>query len=174
MIRQEDLLKIGRFTKPHGVKGEIALQTTTGLLEDAEEPYLVCEIEGIFVPFFLEEYRYKSNTILLVKLEDIDSEEQARRFAGLEVYLPYEMIEEEKDLVGEVSWDNFIGYMLIDETKGAIGPVIDVDESTLNVLFHIDRDGEEFLFPAVEELITAIDYEEKELRVNLPEGLLDL
>ena len=54
MIRKEELFKIGKFTKPHGVKGEITLLTQYEGLETMDEPYIVCEMDGIFVPFFVE------------------------------------------------------------------------------------------------------------------------
>ena len=81
---------------------------------------------------------------------------------------------DEEDLVGEMTWDSFIGYQVIDEVQGKIGEITDVDESTINVLLQIDREGEEVLLPAVEELILSADHENKRLIVSLPEGLLDL
>lgn len=174
MIRQEELFRIGRFAKPHGVKGEISLQTTIELLDDIEEPYLVCDIEGIFVPFFIEEYRYKGSTIILIKLEGVDTEEQARKFMGREVYLPYELVDEEENLLGEMTWDSFIGYRVRDDENNSLGVITAVDESTQNILFHIEHDGKEILFPAAEELITAVDHIAKEIQIHLPEGLLDL
>jgi len=78
MIKKEDVFKIGQFAKPHGIKGEITLLTTSDVFDDSDDPFIVCEFEGILVPFFIEEYRYKSDSSILVKLENIDSELQAR------------------------------------------------------------------------------------------------
>ena len=49
--------------------------TNSDVLEDAEDPYIVCEMDGILVPFFVEDFRYKTDTVVLVKLEDVNSEE---------------------------------------------------------------------------------------------------
>ena len=51
MIREEEVFKIGQFAKPHGIKGELSLVTNSDVLEDAEDPYIVCEMDGILVPF---------------------------------------------------------------------------------------------------------------------------
>ena len=73
MIREEEVFKIGQFAKPHGIKGELSLVTNSDVLEDAEDPYIVCEMDGILVPFFVADFRYKTDTVVLVKLEDVNS-----------------------------------------------------------------------------------------------------
>ena len=173
MIKKEEVFKIGQFGKPHGIKGEIALVTNSDVLDNSEDPYIICEIDGIVVPFFIEEYRYKTDTVILVKLKNVDDEKAAREFSNREVFYSLDEVDEE-DLVGEMTWDSFIGYQVIDEVQGKIGEITDVDESTINVLLQIDREGEEVLLPAVEELILSADHENKRLIVSLPEGLLDL
>ncbi|MBO5226036.1 MAG: 16S rRNA processing protein RimM [Parabacteroides sp.] len=173
MIKKEEVFKIGQFGKPHGIKGEIALVTNSDVLDNSEDPYIICEIDGILVPFFIEEYRYKTDTVILVKLKNVDDEKAAREFSNREVFYSLDEVDEE-DLVGEMTWDSFIGYQVIDEVQGKIGEITDVDESTINVLLQIDREGEEVLLPAVEELILSADHENKRLIVSLPEGLLDL
>lgn len=173
MIRKEEVFKIGQFAKPHGIKGEISLVTNCDLFDDVEDPCIVCEIDGIFVPFFIEEYRYKTDTVLLVKLENVDDEKAAREFTNREVFFPLDDVDAD-DLVGDMSWDGFIGYTVIDERHGALGTIVAVDETTINVLLQIDRDGEELLLPAAEELILSANHDEKTLQVSVPEGLLDL
>ena len=92
MIREEEVFKIGQFAKPHGIKGELSLVTNSDVLEDAEDPYIVCEMDGILVPFFVEDFRYKTDTVVLVKLEDVNSEEDARMFVGKEVFYPLDAV----------------------------------------------------------------------------------
>ena len=120
MIREEEVFKIGQFAKPHGIKGELSLVTNSDVLEDAEDPYIVCEMDGILVPFFVEDFRYKTDTVVLVKLEDVNSEEDARMFVGKEVFYPLDAVDEE-DLVGDMTWDSFIGYTVTDVQKNKGG-----------------------------------------------------
>ena len=172
MIKKEDVFKIGQFAKPHGIKGEITLLTTSDVFDDSDDPFIVCEFEGILVPFFIEEYRYKSDSSILVKLENIDSELQAREFSNLEVYYPLDAAV--GDLVGDMTWDSFVGYVVLDTRLGISGPITMVDESTINVLLQVDYKGNEILIPAAEELILGVDHDKKLLEVALPDGLLDL
>lgn len=124
-------------------------------------------------PFFIEEYRYKTDTVILLKLKNVDDEKAAREFSNREVFYSLDEVDRD-DLVGDMTWDSFIGYRVIDEHHGEIGEITDVDESTINVLLQIDHNGEELLLPAAEELILSADHENKTLAVSVPEGLLDL
>ena len=50
-----------------------------------------------------------------------------------------------------------------------------VDDATENILFCVmTPDGAEVLVPASEDLVEGIDPEKREIRVSLPDGLLDL
>ncbi|MDR2058171.1 MAG: ribosome maturation factor RimM [Dysgonamonadaceae bacterium] len=173
MIRREDLIKIGEFKKPHGIKGEISFSFTNDSFNKCERPFLFCELDGVFVPFLLEEYRFSSTSTALVKLKTIDSEQKARLLCLKEVYFLKEYITgfpSNKSF----TWDYYIGFILIDKYKGKIGLILDVDESTINILFVVQKDGEEILIPATNEFITGIDEEQKTLYMELPEGLLYL
>ena len=173
MIKAEEVFKIGQFAKPHGIKGELSLVTNSDVLDDSEDPYVVCDMEGILVPFFVEEYRYKTDSVILVKLEGVDSEADARAFVNKEVFYPLDAVDADR-LTDEMAWDNFIGYAVTDQHHGYLGTINDVDESTINVLLRIDHEGEELLIPAAEELITDVDHEARSLTVCLPEGFLDI
>ena len=47
-----------------------------------------------------------------------------------------------------------------------------VDDSTMNVLFAIEKGGEELLLPAHEEFITKLDKKKRLLTVEVPDGLI--
>ena len=86
MIRLEEISPIGVFGKTHGIKGEINLELNVDFdLDDTE--YIIVDIDGIFVPFFINEYRYKTNSTALVLFDDINSEESIRPFFGKTAYV---------------------------------------------------------------------------------------
>ena len=78
MIRRDDVYKIGKLGKPHGVKGEITFAITDDVFDRVDADYLILDIDGILVPFYIEEYRFKNDENVLVKFEDIDTQEQVR------------------------------------------------------------------------------------------------
>lgn len=172
MILKNDVFPIGQVTKPHGVSGEMSFSFTSDVFDSEEVPYFVFDIQGILVPFFIDEYRFKGSTTGLLKLDGITSDEQARSFAGLTIYLPKSYLDKVED--AEIELDYFAGFSLIDTEKGLLGVISEVDQTTDNVLFVIPTKDDELLIPAGEEYIEEIDHDKKIIYVKLPEGLLDL
>lgn len=170
MIKREEVYKIGMFNKPHGIHGELSFTFTDDVFDRMEAEYLICLLDGIFVPFFLEEYRFRSDSTALVKLEGVDTAERARMFTNVEVYFP---VRHDEELgMGDLTWDYFIGFRIEDASHGDLGEVTEVDTATINTLFVVDHQGEELLIPAQEDFIVDIDRENRRITMRLPEGLM--
>jgi len=155
------------------VKGEITFAITDDVFDRVDADYLVLDIDGILVPFYLEEYRFKNDDNVLVKFEDIDTQEQVRAYTGCEVYFPRHLSDSDEE---NMSWAEIIGFQLVDAVSGRVVGTIDhVDDSTLNLLFEITSpEGEALLIPANNDLIEEVDIEKKMIRMAIPEGLLEL
>lgn len=170
MIKKEEVFKIGIINKPHGVKGEVTFTFTDDVFDRVEDcDYLILLLDGIFVPFFIEEYRFRSDNAAIVKFEDVDTAEKARMFTNVEVYFPVKYMDEQDEIT---SWNYFIGFEVEDVNHGDLGQIVDIDDATMNVLFIIEKDGEEILLPAHEEFIVDLDRKKKYMMVNIPEGLI--
>lgn len=170
MIKKEDVYKIGRIGKAHGVKGEVSFNFDDDVFDRVEAEYLILEVDGILVPFFMEEYRFRSDNTALVKFEDIDTQERARELTNCDVFFPRHLAEDDEDEV--LTYSFLVGFDIIDDSTGKkVGTIASVDDSTLNILYELE-DG--MLIPASEELITDIDKENKTITIALPEGILDL
>ena len=169
MIAEDKVYKIGRITHTHGVKGEVAMTFTDDVWDRAEAEYLILRIEGILVPFFMEEYRFRSDTTALIKFQDYDSADAARELCGADVYFPHDLTPQERE-DEEYAWRYFTGFELYDEKAGLIGTIDSVDDSTQNVLFSVAGQ----LIPAAEDWITDIDHKQRAIHMALPEGLLSL
>jgi 16S rRNA processing protein RimM len=170
MIRKEEVYKIGLFNKPHGIHGELSFTFTDDIFDRADCDYLVCLLDGIFVPFFIEDYRFRSDSTAFIKLEGVDTSERARMFTNVAVYFPVKYVEEATP--GEPAWNFFIGFTMRDVHAGDLGEIIDVDEATANVLFVVKYGEEELLVPACEEFIVEVDRMHRVMTVDLPEGLM--
>jgi 16S rRNA processing protein RimM len=183
MIQREEIAKIGNFNKPHGIKGELSFSFTNDVFSESKNPFFICELDGIFVPFRVENSRFTSDTAALIKLKTIDSDEQARLLTNKDVYFDKKQFNagggDVARHVSTTTWDYFRGFLLIDEIHGEIGIISDVDDTTDNVLFVIDSTAEtrhatSLLIPAAEEFITHVDDDGKKIFVKLPDGIFDL
>jgi 16S rRNA processing protein RimM len=169
VIKEEEVYKIGKLGKTHGVRGEISFLFDDDVFDRTDADYLILRIDGILVPFFIEEYRFKSDANAIVKFEGLDTQERARELTGCDVYFPRSLAEGDE---GDISWNILIGFDLIEADSGrTIGRIASIDDSTLNILFCLD-DGH--LIPASDDLITAIDQQAHTITMHIPEGLLEL
>lgn len=167
MIKADDVYRIGRLGKAHGIKGEITMQVEDDIFDRTDADYLVLELDNIMVPFFIEEYYFKTDTTALIKFEGIDTLERAKEFANIDVYFPRDIKDNSIDSEEEaLSYPMLVGFQVND-----IGKIAYIDHQTENIMFELE-DGT--LIPASEELIEDIDVPNKQIKMTIPEGLLDI
>lgn len=169
MIKQEEVYKIGRLGKPHGINGEMFFYFDDDIFDRVECDYLVLEIDGILVPFYMDEYRFRKGSVALVKFTDINSVERATELTNTEVYFPRELAETEDE---SPTLMFLVGFDIINADNGkTVGTINGIDDSTSNILFELST-GQ--LIPASDDLIRNIDTENEEIVMDIPEGLLDI
>lgn len=161
--------KIGTLTRTHGIGGELSMNFTDDVWDRADADYVFLEVDGIQVPFFLEGWRFRSDSVALLKFQDIDSSEDANEYVGADVYFPHSLTPE-PDEDDEYTWRHFTGWQVVDAQIGPIGIIDYVEDSTVNTIFCVDGK----LVPANEDFIERIDAKERIVYMTLPEGLLDL
>lgn len=105
-------------------------------------PFIFVQRDGLFVPF---------------------RKEQISDLIGEEGFALRSDIQEDGD--SEMTWQDLVGYTMVDEEAGDLGVIANVDESTINTLATLE-DGR--LIPLHEDFILEIDPEMRVLRVNLP------
>lgn len=170
MIREEEVYKIGVIGKTHGVKGELSIHVDDDVFDRVDADYLVLRLDGILVPFFMEEYRFRSEEVVLMKFVSVDTQERARELTGTEVFFHRHLAESEEET--EMSMAQIVGFSIVNDADGKeVGRVENIDDSTVNTLFELDNG---ILIPATDDMVTEIDMEKRIVRMLLPEGLLDL
>lgn len=176
MILRDELIAIGRYNKPHGVAGEISATIDVDIDTLQELSCLVSDIDGIFVPFFVNSCRPKSQETVLLTIDGISSEKEVTRLVNRDIYAlkrDYRQESIDNDADG-YPLDYFIGFELQDADGNRVGEITDVDEQTENAIFIVDRDGGEIMVPATDDLIVEFDLDKKVMVMDLPQGLLDL
>ena len=90
-----------------------------------------------------------------------------QELVGKELFIQAEA--EESD---EFYMEDLIGFSVV---AGKLkGEIVDYYDSEINPLFGIDFGEGEVLVPAAEEFIAHIDFEKGQMKMVLPEGLLEL
>ena len=172
MILHSEVFPAGRINKLRGTRGELVFSANSDLLYNEEIEYFIFEIEGILVPFFIEEIRAGNGNQGTLKFEGIDNENDARMFAGLTFFLPEKFLEHTD--ASDVELNYFAGFTILDKKAGKAGVIIDIDQSTENALFVVQNGENEILIPITNDFITSIDHKKKIIFTELPDGLLEL
>ena len=176
MITREELIAIGHYNKPHGVNGEISATVFVDIDVLRDLSCVVTEIDGIFVPFFINSLRPKTAETVLFCIDGINTEKQAARMVNRDIYAlkrDYDQQAEDADADG-YPLDYFIGFELQDSNGKRVGDIVEVNEQTENALFIVEDNEQEFMVPATDELIVEFDTEKKVMVMELPQGLLEL
>lgn len=174
MIKSEEITKIGQLVKPHGIKGEITA-TLDYDIDLTELKCIVVNVDGIFVPFFINDVRPKSTETVILAIDDITSDAMAKQICGSDYYALNSDLDFTDAPDGEGGYvSDFIGYTIITPEGNEIGEIEDYDDSTSNVLFIVKRpDKQTFYIPVAEEFIEAIDPHDKTVTMSLPDGLIE-
>lgn len=176
MITREELIAIGHYNKPHGVVGEISATVDVDVDVLRALSCLVSDIDGIYVPFFVNGLRPKTADTVLLTIDGITSEQEAARLVNHDIFaLKRDYRQESDDAMADgYPLDYFIGFDLVDNDGTRVGTICDVDEQTENAIFVVERDGDEVMVPATDELIVEFDLDRKVITMDLPTGILEL
>lgn len=167
MILKDEIIEAGKFLKPHGLKGELnAITTYDAAILESDYP-IIAEMDGIYVPFFAESVRIKGSFSALVKFDDVNSAEEARRFVNKLFYLRKKDVAKFLECeIDELEMDeDYIGFDVYEAHLGYIGRVVDIDDSTENVLLEVelpedsdaDTDAGSIYIPFVDNFIDYIE-----------------
>ena len=173
MILDKDVFQIGYIKKLHGTDGEVEMSITDDIFDRVDADYLFLKVDGLYVPFFIEEYRFKSNETVLMKFDGVASMKQAEAIVKCGVYFPHELVRD--DVEAPLTWNVLTGFTLRGKKEGEIGRVVGVDDSSANILLAVAKNGGgELLLPFHPDLVE--DYSEKEryVTLNIPDGLLTI
>lgn len=168
----ENYRNIGRLVAVFGVQGEMVLQHSLGKKTSLKglKTLFLEEKKDELLPWFVQSTRIKGPQEVFVKLEGLDTVEAAKRMVRREVWV------REKDfsgIAGKSAPISLVGFRLLDGEVD-LGEILEVIEQPHQVLCRIDLAGKEALIPLHEETLRGVDNRARVVRVELPDGLLDV
>lgn len=167
-----DLVAIAKIVKPRGLRGEISADVLTDFPERFEnlESVIALLPDGTRRDLKIEDFRFQKNRILLT-FEQIDSMEAAESLRGCEICIP----ESETVALAE---DEFFDWQLegcaVETIEGEkLGFVKELMRTGGTEILVVEGAEKEFLIPFAASVCTEVDVENKRIRVDAPEGLLE-
>lgn len=172
-MNKEDCFYLGKIVKKYSFKGELLVNL------DTDQPQLYTNIKSLFldinnrlIPYFIKESQLHKSNLLRIKLEDINTESEAKELIRKKVYLPLNLLPK---LVGNAFYyHEVLGFEIWDKDLGKVGILKGVNDQSSQALFEIERNGIEVLIPVHDEFIITIDRNKKIITVKTPPGLIDL
>jgi len=171
----EELVAVARVVKPRGVRGEVVADLLTDFPERFEglERVIAVTPSGERRTLRLEGHWFHGGRVVL-KLEGYDSPEASRALAGYELTVPEsEAVELEEDEYYE--WQ-LVGCRVETVEGSGVGRVSELLRTggDAPVLVIEDERGREHLIPLAESICVEVDVGRKLIRVDPPEGLIEL
>jgi len=168
----EDCFRIGSTIKTKGLKGELHAYIDFEDIEDVKFKSVFLETGGKLVPYFVSSIKYLQKNAAYLVLEDVGTIEKASLLIKKNIYLPKKLKPKKKEK--EFTLMDLKGFTAIDDNEGELGVITDIQEYPQQLIATVTYKGCEVLFPLNEEVVKGIDVVKELVRVDLPDGLLDI
>ena len=168
----EDLVAIAKTVRTRGIRGELVAEILTDFPErfDKTETVFAVRAGGERHELKLEKSWFQKDRVIL-KFAGVDSIEAAEVFIGSEICVP------ESETV-ELEEDEFFDWELVgcavETVEGeTLGKVREVMRTGGTEILVVANEKKDYLIPFAETICPEVDVENKLIRVDPPDGLLD-
>ncbi len=169
----EKLFQVGVIIGTHGLRGDLKVRTETSgsqLLLDTDNVVLQCS-DGKQLTLDIVKAAVHKNRILL-KLKGYDHINQVDNLLNAKLLLPLDQFPVLDS--GDYYWHQLEGITVVDQVAGELGVLSALQETNGHDLYVVQGSHGEIIFPAVDAFIDEIDIEHGQMKVTLPDGLIDL
>lgn len=171
-MKSEEFVEVGYVTKTHGLKGDVQIVFTYHEPEKLKMNAVFLETNGKMVPYFVSSFKLSQQTVGYFLFEDIDHIDKAKHLVKKKVFLQQTMMPKKKK--EEFTFKDLEGFVAVDKQHGELGKILSVREYPQQLLATVTYQEKEVLFPLSEDFIQDIDIANRILKIDLPDGLLDV
>jgi 16S rRNA processing protein RimM len=161
---------IGKFRKPHGIRGEVRMTVLTDF------PELIEQGRKIYVGQNYQQYTIKSirwhGGDLLVALEELPDRTAVEIFRNIMVHMKSEDMPAPPE--GEFYIHQLVDLEVVTDEGENLGRIKEIILTGANDVYLVGTPaGKEILLPAIDDVVLNIDLEERTMLVHIISGLLD-
>lgn len=164
----KNYIECGQIVGTHGVSGEVRVNPW------CDEPSFLTGFKQLYLDengnnIINVKKARTANNVVLVKFENIDSIESAEKMRGKVVYIK----RDDANLEGRHFIQEIIGCEVFDTENTILGKITDIINLPANDVWQIENNGNNYLFPAIDQFIVSIDVEKERIVINPLEGIFD-
>jgi|TARA_B110000263_G_scaffold182390_1_gene159979 16S rRNA processing protein RimM len=172
-MKKEDCFYLGDIVSKYSFKGELLIKLDTDSPREYEKlDSIFIYINKNLVPFFIEKSQLHKSSLLRVKLEGVNTEIDAKFLLKKEIYLPLTFLPILKGT--KFYFHEIIGFKVLDQNEVLIGIVESINDQTPQALIEIKGESYNVLVPIHDHFIEELDRKKNKIKVNLPEGFIDI
>jgi 16S rRNA processing protein RimM len=170
-LAPERLFSLGKITRPHGIVGEVKVQTPPyflGALQDIKQVYLRLP-NAQLAPYKIRSYRAHQGAVLL-KFFKVITRNDSELLRGAEVFIALDELPQLP--AGEYYTHQLVGMAVQRENGELLGTLSDVLATGSNDVYVVQKPDEtELLLPVLTSVVRNIDPQARMITVVVPDGL---
>ena len=168
---KKDFLETGEIVGTHGVRGEMRVNPwcdSPAFLKKFKKLYLDANGQKCLDVKAVREH----GNVALVTVDGIDTVEKAQAMRGKVIYI-------KRDDAKIPKGSYFIAELIdctvydADDESVVYGIITDVSMTGANDVWHIEKDGKEYLIPAIKDVVISVDVEEGVVKIRPMKGIFD-
>ena len=158
-----NLIEIGCFVGVHGIKGQVKLNSFTEIPENIFN----------YKEFFLEKNdnvlklklisKVKQN--LICKIENVETRNEAEKYRGLKLFIKKDSLPKLEE--SEFYHRDLIEFQVYNLKKESFGKIQSFNDFGGGLLIEVKKENKLFYLPVGNDFLEDIDYEQKEVIINL-------
>jgi len=169
----KNLIVIGKVTATHGVRGQLKIVPYSGEFESisAQRNIVLLGPDGE-----TETVEIVASSVhgkkLLVTLKSYDNINQVQHLVGREICTERAQLPELPE--GEYYWCDLIGLKVVTTEGKHLGELFDIMPTGCNDVYLVRAGAQEYLIPAIEDVVVDVNLDTGVMTVSPLEGLLEL
>jgi 16S rRNA processing protein RimM len=163
----EKRIKVGKITSTHGVRGEVKVYPLTDFPSRFKKGNKVYVKNGELI---IEKSRPQKN-MYIIKFEGFDNINDVLQFKDQFLEIDKGQLTPLEE--GEYYIFDIVDCQVYDDSNNLLGVVTSVFPTGSNDVYVVKGVDKEYLIPAIEQVISSVDIENKKIVITPIEGLLE-
>ena len=162
-MSNKKFLEIGLFVGVHGIKGEVKLKSYTQVPEN------IFLYEKLFIESFDHQVELKfirkTKQNIICKIENIKTRNDAEKLKGLKLFVTRDSLPKLED--DEFYQSDLLGFQIYNLKRESFGLIVSFNDFGGGLLAEVKNFDKTFYLPMGNNFLEKINYEEKEVILNL-------
>lgn len=168
---KKDYIEGGKVVGTHGVRGGLRIQPW------CDTPEFLCQFKKLFLKTSsgYDSVKVMSSkphgNVVIMEINGVDNMDAAEALRGKIVYIERKALKLDKD---QYLICDLLGCKVYDaDSNKELGEISDVSKTGANDVWHISKEGKEYLIPVIDEVVISVDIDEDRIVIRPLKGIFE-